>query len=472
MGLASGVRWVLGLGLAGFLGAQLGGCGQVVSIGPDAAVALANGDTCATGVECSSGHCTDSVCCDTACDGVCESCIVEKLKGSCSAVTAGEDPRLQCGPVAVNVPDGGTDDGGVMLNLPDGGVDVMNTKCAGTCDGKRACAYPGASMTCGASFCNNQTEVALSQCDGQGHCGIEPADCNGYVCDPNACKTSCTMDSECDVTTHFCNANGQCQAKNGLGVQCVTGSSCNSGFCSNNVCCNTDCAAILGGVCNGNGSGGQCQCKVNNLTCQTTCKAYYPDLDGDGFGDHNGAPIAGCGDTVPAANYVANNSDCYDALDASKPNAKHAFPGSTFSSTANRGDGSYDYDCDGVQTKVYVERPGATCGGCSAPISLKGGYVCLAPDTAVCTSNTASNSSRYMACDLAYNQISGSYNCVGQSFFLICQVNQTCYAYDQQGYNTIVACGAFGTYVECGACNGGGGVTSAENSSSRQQACH
>ncbi|MEO6952709.1 MAG: hypothetical protein ABI321_12935 [Polyangia bacterium] len=462
--------------MACLVAVQLEGCGQVVSLlggdagTNDASAGLSNGDTCATGPECSSGHCTDNVCCDTACDGVCESCIVTNNKGTCSAVPQGQDPRAQCSPIVANMPDGGADDGGVALNLPDGGVDVMNAKCAGSCNGSRACVYPGASTACGDSFCNTTQEVALPQCDGQGHCQIEPTACVAYTCGPTACKTSCIGNMDCDSGS-FCNTLGQCQAQKVQGANCATLSECTSGFCSNGVCCNTDCSQISGGDCDKAGFVGQCKCAPNGVVCNSACQAYYPDLDGDGYGDHNGAAVAGCGSTAPLLNYVANNSDCYDAPDASKPNAKNAFPGSSFRSTANRGDGSYDYDCDGLESKVEIERPGAMCGGCGSPLPTSHGFVCAPPDPAVCTENTTTKASRFMACDLAYSPITGSYNCVGQSFIFLCN-KPPCYTYDQKGFNTTVACGAFGTYVECGACNGSGGVTSAENFASRQQSCH
>jgi hypothetical protein len=62
-------------------------------------------------------------------------------------------------------------------------------------------------------------------------------------------------------------------------------------------------------------------------------KTYYRDADGDGYGA--GAPIGMCA----TAGYVLNNTDCYDG------NA-NAHPGQTACFTTNRGDGSFDYNCD------------------------------------------------------------------------------------------------------------------------------
>lgn len=62
---------------------------------------------------------------------------------------------------------------------------------------------------------------------------------------------------------------------------------------------------------------------------------YYRDSDSDGFGD----PTQGS--CLPLVGYVANASDCYDA----NANARPGQPG-RFS--AHRGDGSFDFDCDGT----------------------------------------------------------------------------------------------------------------------------
>lgn len=72
--------------------------------------------------------------------------------------------------------------------------------------------------------------------------------------------------------------------------------------------------------------------------CTTT---FYRDADGDGFGDP-ATELISC--TAPTG-YVANGSDCYDAN-------KDAHPGQEMWFVPNRGDGSYDYDCDGEQTPV------------------------------------------------------------------------------------------------------------------------
>ena len=44
------------------------------------------GDTCADASECLSGHCADGVCCDYACERVCEHCALDGQEGHCHRV--------------------------------------------------------------------------------------------------------------------------------------------------------------------------------------------------------------------------------------------------------------------------------------------------------------------------------------------------------------------------------------------------
>lgn len=72
------------------------------------------------------------------------------------------------------------------------------------------------------------------------------------------------------------------------------------------------------------------------------CRDWYPDDDGDGFGDP-ARRVEVCGD--PAPGLVANDEDCFDG------NAD-ARPGQLATFLTDRGDGNFDYDCDGVESLV------------------------------------------------------------------------------------------------------------------------
>jgi hypothetical protein len=86
-------------------------------------------------------------------------------------------------------------------------------------------------------------------------------------------------------------------------------------------------------------------------------RRFYRDADGDGFGDAK-RPVPGC--KAPPG-FVDNARDCYDKNRRVRPGQKDYF-------AEHRGDGSFDYDCDGQQTRRFTAR--AFCrvkesGGCA-----------------------------------------------------------------------------------------------------------
>lgn len=82
------------------------------------------------------------------------------------------------------------------------------------------------------------------------------------------------------------------------------------------------------------------------------CTNGYKDNDKDGYG----AGTLGCYASSTSYNIVANNTDCYDS------NA-NAHPGQMTDFSVNRGDGSYDYNCDGSITYAYTILCSATTSG-------------------------------------------------------------------------------------------------------------
>jgi hypothetical protein len=80
---------------------------------------------------------------------------------------------------------------------------------------------------------------------------------------------------------------------------------------------------------------------------------YYIDRDSDGYGDVGGG-IEWC---APPEGFVENHDDCYDANN-------QAFPGQTAFFTTDRGDGSFDYDCDMVETPQWTPETSCDFGWC------------------------------------------------------------------------------------------------------------
>lgn len=93
-----------------------------------------NGMSCGGDNQCESDECVDNVCCDGACEGLCEHCNLLGKKGLCSFVNVFQDPDDEC--------------------------EGDNFICGGTCDGVGACQYPVDTMACD----------TCTRCDGDGHC--------------------------------------------------------------------------------------------------------------------------------------------------------------------------------------------------------------------------------------------------------------------------------------------------------------
>jgi hypothetical protein len=82
------------------------------------------------------------------------------------------------------------------------------------------------------------------------------------------------------------------------------------------------------------------------------CTTYYYDFDGDGYGSTAGRCLC-TQDGYYTSRY---STDCYDSNASANPGATSWF-------TNDRGDGSFDYNCDGSQAKYYSDR-----GSCSGAV--------------------------------------------------------------------------------------------------------
>ncbi len=184
-------------------------------------VPVAIGEPCAQEDLCDAlGFCVDGVCCEDACDGVCEACDLVGQEGTCAAIPADQDPAEEC--PADPVADCDRD---------------------GLCDGTRSCrpsAKEGAK--CGATTCQaGQVNGAI--CDGSGDCVPEGmASCGTYGCSGDACATSCEDDSSCDAASGYCIPGGTCGTKKVLGEACAEARECDSDYCVDGVCCENECA--------------------------------------------------------------------------------------------------------------------------------------------------------------------------------------------------------------------------------------
>lgn len=298
------------------------------------------GDSCSSPEMCSSAACVDGVCCNTSCSGKCESCVVSGHVGTCTPIAEGDDPDVECG---------GTH-----------GI------CAGACDGSGACAYPGASSVCGEAYCHGtDNSQVVPRCNGNGDCVDVADDCGLFDCVASmaSCLTSCANHAEC-IDGAYCDGV-TCHLAKDDGTPCDQAYECSSGYCEQTSnqrrCCNTSCPAPMDCLT------GECLCQGVECPVGENCVPWYRDLDQDGFGDP-ASMLLGCENTTPqdvnGNNYVRNMDDCYDSSELARP-------GQTAWFQLDRGDGSHDYDCDGMNEKEYDDTlsAAATCTDCKSVIN-------------------------------------------------------------------------------------------------------
>jgi len=179
---------------------------------------LAIAAACTDDADCASGHCTDGVCCNAECIGPCVRCDLTTIVGTCASVPSGRPPRPGACPVEVALTCGND----------------------GTCDGVGRCRLRLENTPCGDGFCDGDTVVGASVCDGKGACRVGARRiCTPYTCDPATaqCRDHCVIDADCAGKP--CQPGGRC----GFGPEqtCRLPDECASGFCVSGVCCDSAC---------------------------------------------------------------------------------------------------------------------------------------------------------------------------------------------------------------------------------------
>jgi hypothetical protein len=280
------------------------------------------GQPCSVGTECQKGFCVDGVCCDSACQGPCRSCVLGQTPGRCTDTPAGAvDPRGSC-------------------------KDLGASKCDtdGTCDGRRGCRKYPSGTVCGAGSCNATSNVrTLDQVCGRGICSPgQTVSCGAYRCNGAICFNACSSDADCASPNSCiggaCTQRGMgapcsqsapcaapltcigttCQLKD-QGSVCKIDGECSSGHCTDGVCCeNGPCPACQSckvatfvGFCHPLASGtADSRCATDPAT---TCR-QDGTCDGAG-GCHLYAAGTVCGPASCAAQIRTNPRTC-DGLGA------------------------------------------------------------------------------------------------------------------------------------------------------------
>lgn len=170
----------------------------------------ANGLSCQSSPECTSGFCADGVCCNSACTGSCDRCNLANLGGTCSPAAASDPGSPACG-------------GSVVCNgtladcpIPCGSGCPANTYCGGMyCAAKKPLGAPcGAATECTSSFCadgvccNTACGGACDACSVaagalvNGTCALLGT---SRVC--RAAANSCDVEERCTGSSPDCPAN-------------------------------------------------------------------------------------------------------------------------------------------------------------------------------------------------------------------------------------------------------------------------
>lgn len=300
---------------------------------PNCVAYLAPGEPCSLDAACISGHCADDVCCESACDGLCEACDFAQNPGSCLPIADSEDPDDECPGIGLcgGVCDGqracrftpdtvkcaactscdgagfcalraqpgsdpfddcapcwacsGVDESCRLVPAgEDGPGDCPDTPAsgcgsAGTCDGAGGCQLWPAGTVCAAADCTDGLLSPADLCDGLGNC-VDSGEisCNGYAClGDDACRTDCQADADCLPGLH-CD-NPACVPDLQEGSPCSRGSQCISSNCADGVCCQTACDAICH----------RCDLPATAGACTPVPAGQDPDGDCPGAGACGGA---------------------------------------------------------------------------------------------------------------------------------------------------------------------------------------
>ncbi len=192
------------------------------------------GQLCGGDDQCTTNACADGICCDMACNGTCEGCLMSLTgiaDGTCSAIIPGTPaPPGQC-PIA-----------------PPCGAD-------GNCDQGGNCEVTDTGVNCAPPGCSGSLFTAAGLCDGEGDCiEPQPMQCpNAFSCQSNmTCNMSCAGDGACE-NGFFCvnpGPTGTCAAMGNGGTSCTANDQCSSMLCGTvgmGHCCAAACTT--GGMC-------------------------------------------------------------------------------------------------------------------------------------------------------------------------------------------------------------------------------
>jgi len=261
--------------------------------------------------------------------------------------------------------DGGTDEGVTTTYYRDADSDGYGTSStttsacsaptgyvstSGDCNDGSSSAYPGRAETCDSldNDCDGSTDEGVTTTyyrdadgDGYGTSSSTTTGCSapsGYVSNSSDCNDSNSALNP--NTVWYRDADGD-----SYGSASTTTTSCTqpSGYVSTGTDCNDSSASAYPGrteTCDSIDN--DCDGSTDEANA-SGCTTYYYDYDNDGYG----TSASSCLCAASGSYDTTTNGDCYDYN-------SNAYPGATSWRTSDRGDGSYDYNCDGSQEQRYT----------------------------------------------------------------------------------------------------------------------
>jgi len=191
------------------------------------------GEDCTAETDCETDNCVDGVCCNTACENICEACNLTGTLGTCTAITAGEDPEDEC-------TDADTCNGSASCYCSDGMTNNGEPAqdCGGSCSGCADGSPCDVGSDCESLVCNLTCQIPA--CDDLAQNGQETdVDCGGGC--PNACDVGdgCLVNTDC--TSGICD-NLLCTLPTcGDGIMNVAGEECDDDNTDSYDGCSANC---------------------------------------------------------------------------------------------------------------------------------------------------------------------------------------------------------------------------------------
>ena len=365
-------------------------CASGYGCAPGGVCRKVGGSACGGDGECASGFCADGVCCEGRCGGLCEKCSQPGRLGFCDPIAAGQDPDNECA-----------------------AADVSTCGLTGVCSGQRSCQQWPSGTVCVAGSCSADG-LGLNRadtCNGSGSCvdqGLQS--CAPYRCNagaPAACRTTCTIDSQC-ATGYLCKTStGQCLRADGQScsgsADCLNGACC-SGLCRNLANDTSNCGTCNQACTNANGS-----TSCVGGACSPVCNTNFKSCDSN--------PNNGC---ETASNTNTNCGTCGTACARANASATCATGACAIASCAAGFDNCDGVDGNGCETQhnVYAnicgaaEDVGASCGDTQHACGFLNAQCCDGQYTAFATS-TGRTSKWFKA---RSNECSSALFCTGTLF--------------------------------------------------------